>query len=538
MTTYGRLSQTQLEFTQNGIETSKFVQSDSPFLELSKNDGTNLANIKGTSASALTLSGTGDSGNVLLTGISTPLSAYDAVNKLYVDSLTVSGITWKNSAIAATTTNISNFASVTIIDDVTLSDGDRVVVKNQIDTTENGVYKYNLATLTLSRSSDAAAGNSANGSAIFVYSGTTGGDKSYVVTNDTNVNWDSGVIWSLMSSVTAAGSDTQVIYNNSGSYSASSSFIFNKSTTIPVLSIGSNASCTTATIDIGAGTNTHSVINLGSGTGTTSIDSHGSGVFTMTSNDSVVNLFGTNASNSISIGSGLTSGSMNIGNSLMSGSINMYGGQLNLGNTSTTSVVLLSTGDSGSIQMNTGTASTLNANGGDFNIQCGAGNGTGSGGNVILQAGSSVSGDDGNIILRLASSNSGTIDNIVQFQSSVGSELGKFDNTGKMYANVFQSTSDEKYKTNINVLTNSLSVVKNINGCSFRWKNEFPGNDNKLHFGVIAQQLESIGLGNLVSTSDNSKTVNYMGIIPLLIEAIKELSEKIDGCQNYQNNKL
>ncbi len=83
MTTYGRLSQTQLAFTQNGIETSKFVQLDSPFLELSKNDGTNLANIKGTSLNTLTLSGTGDSGNVTLTGIYTPkvvTSLYGAVS--------------------------------------------------------------------------------------------------------------------------------------------------------------------------------------------------------------------------------------------------------------------------------------------------------------------------------------------------------------------------------------------------------------------------------------------------------------------------
>jgi len=92
-----------------------------------------------------------------------------------------------------------------------------------------------------------------------------------------------------------------------------------------------------------------------------------------------------------------------------------------------------------------------------------------------------------------------------------------FDVTG---ANI-NSTSDENLKTNIKTIENSLETVKSLRGVSFDWKET-----SKPSYGVIAQEIENI-LPELVTTSQN-KSVNYNGLIGVLIEAVKELSAEVE----------
>ena len=63
--------------------------------------------------------------------------------------------------------------------------------------------------------------------------------------------------------------------------------------------------------------------------------------------------------------------------------------------------------------------------------------------------------------------------------------------------------------------------MKQIEGVSFNWKK-----DNKPALGVIADQVEKI-LPELVH-GDDPKTVNYNGLIGLLIETVKEQQNQID----------
>ena len=94
--------------------------------------------------------------------------------------------------------------------------------------------------------------------------------------------------------------------------------------------------------------------------------------------------------------------------------------------------------------------------------------------------------------------------------------------TGILGATIFQSLSDETQKTDIVKITDSVSIVSKLEGVEFNWKET-----NKKSSGIIAQQLESI-LPHLIETSDlGLKSVNYSGIIGYLIEAVKELSERV-----------
>ena len=94
--------------------------------------------------------------------------------------------------------------------------------------------------------------------------------------------------------------------------------------------------------------------------------------------------------------------------------------------------------------------------------------------------------------------------------------------TGTLSATNFNSGSDERFKENIETLNNALDTIEKLRGVKFNWRE-----NGKPSIGVIAQELEEI-LPELVE-GDENKSVNYSGIIGVLIEAIKELNYKIDN---------
>ena len=107
--------------------------------------------------------------------------------------------------------------------------------------------------------------------------------------------------------------------------------------------------------------------------------------------------------------------------------------------------------------------------------------------------------------------------------------------SGDVTANQFNATSDIQYKTDIEHLDQSLDKLRQIEGYSYNWKPDFIGRTNKRQIGVLAQQLESVNLGNLVSGTQ-SKSVNYLGLIPLLIEGVKELALKVDILEEFMKD--
>jgi len=93
------------------------------------------------------------------------------------------------------------------------------------------------------------------------------------------------------------------------------------------------------------------------------------------------------------------------------------------------------------------------------------------------------------------------------------------------------STSDINLKENIHSIDDPLGKVMQINGVGFRWK------DTKEDaIGVIAQDIEEV-IPELVKNNDHIKTVNYNGLIGVLIEAIKEQQRQILELKAQINDK-
>jgi hypothetical protein len=93
--------------------------------------------------------------------------------------------------------------------------------------------------------------------------------------------------------------------------------------------------------------------------------------------------------------------------------------------------------------------------------------------------------------------------------------------TGTLTTTDFNSTSDIKLKTNIKQVTDALIKILKLKGVTFNWIET-----NKPSVGVIAQDVEKV-LPELVNQSD-PKSVNYDGLIGLVIEAIREQQEQIN----------
>ena len=93
------------------------------------------------------------------------------------------------------------------------------------------------------------------------------------------------------------------------------------------------------------------------------------------------------------------------------------------------------------------------------------------------------------------------------------------------------SSSDVSLKENITPISNAVDKVRSISGNTFTWneKSVYNGEEGT---GIIAQEIEALGLPGVTETRENgTKAVRYDRLVPLLIEAIKELSNKVESLE-------
>ena len=97
--------------------------------------------------------------------------------------------------------------------------------------------------------------------------------------------------------------------------------------------------------------------------------------------------------------------------------------------------------------------------------------------------------------------------------------------SGDISAANFNSTSDVNLKDNIRPIENASELVAKLEGVHFTWKES--GAET---CGVIAQQIEE-HLPQLVHTGEDHKSVNYNGLVGVLLAAVKEQGAQIAALQ-------
>lgn len=184
----------------------------------------------------------------------------------------------------------------------------------------------------------------------------------------------------------------------------------------------------------------------------------------------------------------ITSSSINTGNINSSGIITSI--SLNTGNINSSGIITSSSINTGNINLS-GSLNSVSVNTG-----------------IIT----STSLNTGNI------SSSGIV-------TSISLNTGNINSSGIITCTDLNSTSDINLKENIKTISNALEKVEKIRGVSFDWKE-----NGRSSIGVVAQEIESI-FPEIVSDTE-IKTVNYNGLIGVLIEAVKELSNEVKELKN------
>ena len=115
--------------------------------------------------------------------VATPTSDNHAANKSYVDSV-ASGLDVKQSVRVASTADVTLSGPGATIDGVTMSSGDRVLLKNQSAAAENGIYLWTGAASAMTRATDMDGAAEFVGAFFFVEEGTVNSDQGFVCSTD------------------------------------------------------------------------------------------------------------------------------------------------------------------------------------------------------------------------------------------------------------------------------------------------------------------------------------------------------------------
>ena len=114
--------------------------------------------------------------------------------------------------------------------------------------------------------------------------------------------------------------------------------------------------------------------------------------------------------------------------------------------------------------------------------------------------------------------------------SGVSGELRATGNVTAYYS------SDARLKENITAIPNALDAIDKINGVTFDWTADFlakQGEEDgyfvrKHDVGVIAQEIQQVLPEAVAQREDGYLAVKYDRIVPLLIQAIKELKAEVE----------
>ena len=185
----------------------------------------------------------------------TPVSSTDIANKLYVDSVAV-GISWKAPVTAATLVNIT-LSGVQTVDGVVLVAGNTVLVKNQSNTAQNGIYQVNSGAWTYATGS--TTWSQYVSALVFVEYGTQAGTAWYCTAQPGGTLGTTAMTWSNFStsaSYTAGTGLTLTGYQFSITNTGVSANTYGSASAVPVIAVNAQGQITSATTTTIAITNT------------------------------------------------------------------------------------------------------------------------------------------------------------------------------------------------------------------------------------------------------------------------------------------
>lgn len=112
---------------------------------------------------------------------------------------------------------------------------------------------------------------------------------------------------------------------------------------------------------------------------------------------------------------------------------------------------------------------------------------------------------------------------------------------GDAFATGLWLSSDKRFKQDEKILTGALEKLNTVRGVSYQFKKGEAASGRSFsegtQFGFIAQDLQKTFPELVKENSDGYLAVNYMGMVPVLVEAIKELKSEVDNLKTQLQEK-
>ncbi len=103
--------------------------------------------------------------------------------------------------------------------------------------------------------------------------------------------------------------------------------------------------------------------------------------------------------------------------------------------------------------------------------------------------------------------------------------------TGTVTATDFSATSDERLKIIVREIDGAVALVNSLRGVEYHWNDMARtigvSEDQRMQVGVIAQDVEKLYESLVVKGEDGYLRVSYDRLVPILVQAVKELSERV-----------
>lgn len=115
---------------------------------------------------------------------------------------------------------------------------------------------------------------------------------------------------------------------------------------------------------------------------------------------------------------------------------------------------------------------------------------------------------------------------ILQFMdaNNYTTSAGNWNMSGNVSANQYTATSDITLKENLLDIDGALQKIAQINGYTYN----FIKTPELRNAGLVAQEVEKVVPEAVTENSEGIKSIDYNGVIALLVSAIKEQQAEID----------